>query len=89
MMRTGKLRHLPQRVEYDFPNVPRYGGTAAVATSASADGVVIALGLHSVSLSVEDTRRLADYLMEASDLVERGQASRTQEQLPPLPPRRT
>jgi hypothetical protein len=78
-VKAAKFRNLPRRIEYDFPNVPRYEGTAAVATSATADGVEVMLGLRSVLLSVEDTRRLADYLLEAADLVELGQVGRTGE----------
>jgi hypothetical protein len=78
-VRAAKFRHLPRLVEYDFPSVPRYEGTAAVATSATADGVEVILGLRSVLLSVEDTRRLADYLLEAADLVELGQTGPTGE----------
>jgi hypothetical protein len=58
------------------PNVPRFEGTAAVATSPTADGVEVMLGLRSVLLSVQDTRRLADYLLEAADLVQLGQVGR-------------
>jgi hypothetical protein len=74
LVRTAKPQHPQQRMEYDLPNVPRYGGFNAVATSATADGVEVRLGLRSILLSVEDARRLADYLMEAADLVELGQA---------------
>lgn len=73
-VRAAKIRHLPSSIEYDLPNVPRYGGANAVATSATAAGVEVMVCLRSVLLTVEDTRRLADYLMEAADLVELGRA---------------
>jgi hypothetical protein len=81
-VKAAKMRRLPQSIEYDLPNVPRYGGANAVATSATAAGVEVMVGLRSVLLTVEDTRRLADYLMEAADIVELGQA-RTRQERPP------
>lgn len=68
--RAGRLRHVTGGIEYDLPNVPRYRGVDAVATSATPDGVLVMFGLRSVLLTVEDTRRLADYLREAAAWVE-------------------
>ena len=65
--RAGKLRRVEGGTEYDLPNVPRYRGVDAVATSA---GVLVMIGLRSVLLTVDDTRRLADYLREAAAWVE-------------------
>jgi hypothetical protein len=67
--KAGKLRHVRGGAEYDLPNVPRYSGVNAVATSATADGVLVTFGLRSVLLTVDDARRLADYLREAADWV--------------------
>ena len=69
-LRSGKVRRLALGTEYDLPNVPRHGGSAAVATSATENGVLVMFGLHSVLLNVEDTRRLADYLKEGATWVE-------------------
>jgi hypothetical protein len=70
---AGKLRCSPEGSEYDLPNVPRYGGVSAVATTATPDGVLMMLGMRSVRLTVEDTRRLAGYLAEAATWVESAQ----------------
>ena len=70
---AGKLHILPEGSEYDLPNVPRYGGDSAVATTATSNGVLVGIGMRSVRLTVEDTRRLAGYLIEAATWVESSQ----------------
>lgn len=69
-MASGTLRQVVDGIEYDLPNVPRYGAEG-VGTAATADGVHVDVnGGAGVLLSADEARRLAEYLLEAAEWAE-------------------
>lgn len=67
-MSAGTIRQVSEGVEYDLPDVPRSGGKWVVGVSATEEGVLVVAEF--ASLTTDETRTLAEYLLEAAAWVE-------------------